>query len=100
MEMISAKRLFAKEGDGGLAGLGVVGDDDAGKEEAGKLLAPGGPGLDVLVDHGGVAGEVEGGLGLGAGERLDGEGVEGGVDAVELKGELGVRSRGCLSRAA
>ncbi len=51
--------VFADEGAGGFAGFGVVGDDDAGEEEAGEHLSPGGPGFVVLVDDGGVAGEVE-----------------------------------------
>ena len=84
----------------GFAGLGVVGDDDAGGEEAGELLPPGGPGFDVLVDHGGVAGEVEDGLGFGADEGLDGDGADAGVDAVELEGELVRPSPGCRSRGA
>ena len=52
--------MLADEALDGLAGFGVVGDDDAGTEEAGEDLAPGGPGLDVLIDDGGVAGEVDG----------------------------------------
>ena len=54
--------LLGDEGFDGLAGLGVVGYDDAGDEEAWEHLAPCGPGFDVLVDYGGVPGEVDGGF--------------------------------------
>ena len=79
--------LLALERRGGLAGLGVVGDHHAGQEEARKLLPPGGPGLAVLIDHGGVAGQIDHGIGM-ARQRRYGEGVEAGVGAVELEGEL------------
>ena len=85
--------LLGDEGFDGLAGLGVVGDDDAGGEEAGKHLAPGGPGFDVLIDYGGVTGEVDGGLVRGCSgsiEGLDGDGADAGLVAIELEGELGV----------
>src|SRR5579864_4999633 len=68
----------------------MVGDDDAGEEEARELLSPGGPGFNVLIDHGGVAGKVDDGFGFGSSEGLDGDGSDGGVDAVELDGQLGV----------
>ena len=77
--------MFADEAFGGLAGFGVVGDDDAGEEEAGKHLSPGGPGFVVLVDDGGVAGEVDDGL---VGNGLDVDGADAGVVAVELEGEF------------
>ena len=77
--------LFGDEALGGLAGFGVVGDDDAGEEEAREHLAPGGPGLVVLVDYGGVAGEVDDGL---VGDGFDVDGADAGVVAVELEGEL------------
>jgi hypothetical protein len=63
----------------------VVGDHDAGEEEAGEYLAPGGPGFVVLIDDGGVAGEVEDGL---VGDEFDVDGADAGVVAVELEGEL------------
>ena len=64
----------------------MIGDDDAGEEEAGELLAPGRPGFHVLIDHGGVAGEVDDRFGDG----FDGDLADGGVDTVELEGELGI----------
>ena len=77
--------FFADEGAGGFAGFGVVGDDDAREEEARKHLAPCGPGLVVLIDDGGVSGEVDDGL---AGDGLDVDGADAGVVAVEFEGEF------------
>ena len=82
--------LLSDEGFDCFAGLGVVGYDYAGDEEAREHLAPGGPGFDVLIDYGGVTGEVDGGLMRGFFYRLDGDGTEAGVVAVEFEGELGV----------
>ena len=78
--------LFSDEALDGFSGFCVVGDDDAGVEEAGEHLSPGGPRFDVLIDDGGVSGEVDGGF-LNGG---DGDGPDGGVVAVEFEGELGV----------
>jgi len=69
----------------GLAGLCVVGDDDAGKKEAGKHLSPGGPGFVVLVDDGGVAGQVDDGL---IRNGFDVDGADAGMIAVEFEGEF------------
>ena len=68
----------------GFAGLGLVGDGDAGLEEAGEHLAPGVVGLGGLVADGGVADDVDGGdVGF-----FDGDGGDAGVFAVELEGEF------------
>ncbi len=74
--------LFGDEAFGGLAGFGVVGDNDAGEEEVREHLAPGGPGFVVLVDDGGVAGEIDDGL---VGYGLDVDRADAGVVAVELE---------------
>ena len=77
--------MFADEALCGFAGLGVIRDDDAGEEEVGKHLAPGGPGFVVLVDDGGVAGEVYHGF---VGDGFDVDGTDAGVVTVELEGEF------------
>ena len=83
--MILARRCSPTKLFDGLAGFGVVGDDDAGEEEAGEHLAPGGPGFVVLIDDGGVAGEVDDWF---VGDWFDVDGADAGVVAVELEGEF------------
>ena len=78
--------VLGDEALGGLAGFGVVGDDDAGEEETREHLSPCSPGLVVLVDDGRVADEVDGRVALDDG--VDGDGADAGVVAVELEGEL------------
>lgn len=79
------KAMLADEALDGFAGLGFVGDGDAGVEEERKHLAPGCPGFLVLIDDGGVSGEIDRGDIL---DRLDDDGTHAGMIAVELKCEL------------
>ena len=76
---------LADEALDGFAGFGFVGDGDAGIEEEWQHLAPGCPGFFVLIDHGGVSGQVDGGDVC---DRLDGDGADAGAVAVELECEL------------
>ena len=69
----------------GLAGFCMIGDDDAGEKETREHLAPGGPGFVVLVDDGGIAGEVDYRFVV---EGFDVDGAYAGVFSVELEGEF------------